>query len=202
MASKDITAANPQGKASLRTLIDIDASTPLLVRERNIPQWVSDYFTSLLVLSAKFSFKPVLNKEYYLYFHSNDWKLSLIEPQLWKNCPYTYFGKCKMHEDRVWSLEAKEDWQNSTQLKETIKNIRKDFFDLLNTDIPVVNSLPYYSSTLNYHQRVAANGLARSLKQSLQMKLGLEAGMAVSGKCIVKQMKNSSPEMINFLDRQ
>ena len=201
MTSKDITAANPQGKASISILNDIDASKPFQVKEKNTPQWLADYFTSLLVLSSKFSFKPVINKDYYLYIDSSECKLSLIEPRAWHNCPYTYFGKCRLHEDRTWSLEAKDNWQNNTQLKESINNMRKDFLYSLNTDTPIISTLPYYSSQLPYYQRIAANGLAKSLQQSLQLKLGLEASKTASGKIMIDKIKDTDTMLLGILNQ-
>ena len=52
-----------------------------------------------LISRAKYNFKPVLMKEYYLYKHNDDYTLCLISPEEWKdNCPY---GKCI---DRVRQL--------------------------------------------------------------------------------------------------
>ena len=46
-----------------------------------------------LVAQAKYNFKPVLMKEYYLYKHNeNDYTLCLISPEEWgDSCPY---GEC------------------------------------------------------------------------------------------------------------
>ena len=46
-----------------------------------------------LVAQAKYNFKPVLMKEYYLYKHNeNDYTLCLISPEAWGDgCPY---GAC------------------------------------------------------------------------------------------------------------
>jgi len=46
-----------------------------------------------LVAQAKYNFKPVLMKEYYLYKHNeNDYTLCLISPEEWGDgCPY---GEC------------------------------------------------------------------------------------------------------------
>ena len=104
MATKNINIANPQGKASLAILNDLHSFIPINVKSKDIPRWLTDLFTSLLVLSAKFSFKPVINKEYYMYFNDDEWQLSLIEPQAWKDCPYLFFATCQLHEDKSLSL--------------------------------------------------------------------------------------------------
>ena len=69
MAAKNTTIANPQGKASLAILSDLQNFSPVSVKRKDIPRWLTDFFTSILVLNAQFNFKPVVNKEYYIYFH-------------------------------------------------------------------------------------------------------------------------------------
>ncbi len=45
--------------------------------------FLRDYCISSLVLAAKFRFKPVLGKSYFLYVRDNDWMMSLIAPHEW-----------------------------------------------------------------------------------------------------------------------
>ena len=68
-----------------------------------------------LVAQAKYNFKPVLMKEYYLYKHNeNDYTLCLISPEEWGDgCPY---GECtaqvRQLGDSTWEeviLEETED---------------------------------------------------------------------------------------------
>ena len=78
MTAKDISLANPQGKASLALLDDLTQFKRYKIQQKNAPEWLADYFTSLLVVGASFNFKPILNKTYYLYLDNQQWKLSLI----------------------------------------------------------------------------------------------------------------------------
>ncbi|MFK7793790.1 MAG: hypothetical protein AB8B89_00435 [Gammaproteobacteria bacterium] len=199
MATKNISLANPQGKASIAILNDLQSFNPVNVKTKNIPRWLTDLFTSLLVLSAKFSFKPVINKEYYLYFDHDQLKLSLIEPHAWRDCPYIFFAACRLHEDKSWSIEPTNDWENNHYFLERINEMRQAFFDALNTNEPMINSLPYYAGHLPYHQRVAANGLAKSLRQSLKLELGTKYSKIICGKELINIMKNIGHSPLSLL---
>ena len=191
MPSKDITAANPQGKASIKLLNDLNSFRSNQAKPKEVPEWLADYFTSLLVLSASFSFKPVFNRPYYLYLDKQQWKLSLIEPSAWNDCPYIYFAECCMHEDSSWTLQPTDNWDSNPKLVCLIKTIKKEFFNLLNTEKPLVETLPYCIQHLPYYQRLAAFGLANSLKFSLQLKLGLDKSKSLNGKQLLEQAKGT-----------
>ncbi|MDW3094808.1 MAG: hypothetical protein R8G33_03960 [Gammaproteobacteria bacterium] len=196
MTAKNITIANPQGKASLAVFSDLQSFAPVNVHKKDIPRWLADFFTSLLVLSAKFSFKPITNREYYLYLDGSHWKLSLIEPDAWKNCPYIYFASCCLHEDKSWSISPLDQWEKNDLLLNRINEIKQEFYNTLNSDESVHSLLPYYESTLNYYQRLAANGLAKSLKQSLDLQLGLKISETTCGKQLINQTKFNKQSLL------
>jgi len=191
MYTKDITAPNPQGKGAITLLEDLNSSNVYKAVAKDIPHWLADYFTSLLVLSASFNFKPIMNKPYYLYLDNLEWKLSLIAPNEWSNCPYEYFAKCMLNQDRSWRLNPKDNWNENTKIKNYINSIKKEFLLSLNNDTPLVESLPYCAQHLPYYQRLAAFGLANSLKDSLQLALGYDESRCVSGKKFLKQVSHS-----------
>ena len=139
MSTKDISIVNPQGKASIAVLNDLHIFKPINIKKKEAPQWLTDYFTSLLVLSSKFSFKPIIDKEYYLYFDSSDWRLSLIEPQSWKDCPYLFFAACYMHEDKSWSIAPIDNWEKNIYLSERINEMKHEFFKSINNNIPIID---------------------------------------------------------------
>ncbi len=202
MISKDINAANPQGKGSLSLLDDLNSFKQYRAAAKDIPEWLADYFTSLFVLNASFGFKPVMNKPYYLYYDDNQWKLSLIEPDKWNNCPYVYFAKCILHEDRSWSLTPVDNWNDNQDLVTQVNLMKRDFFESLNSNKPIVESLPYFAEHLPYYRRLAAFGLANSLKQSLQLTLGHDESQEISARNILQQTKNSGSLKIEFqIDR-
>ena len=74
-------APNPQGKGLVGFLLDWNYSSPREVTAKPQAQVLADYFTSLLVLSAKFKFKPTFGKNYYLYWDETCLSLSLISPK-------------------------------------------------------------------------------------------------------------------------
>ena len=49
---------------------------------------------------------------------------------------------------------------------------------------------------LSYHQRVGANALARSLKQSLEMKFGKEKSLRLSGNIFVAELVNCNVPLL------
>ena len=192
MTRKDITLANPQGKASIALLDDLNTFKFNKAKEKNIPEWLADYFTSLLVLSASFNFKPIFNKTYYLYLNDQQWKLSLIEPQAWSNCPYVYFAECCMHEDRTWSIQPTINWQENTYVSKHIKAMKQEFYKTLSSQSSIIDSLPYFAKQLPYYRRLSAFGLANSLKDSLQLKLGAENTRKLKGRELLDKVKNNN----------
>ena len=187
MTAKDISLANPQGKASLALLDDLTQFKRYKIQQKNAPEWLADYFTSLLVVGASFNFKPILNKTYYLYLDNQQWKLSLIEPQIWQNCPYIYFAECCMYEDRTWSLQPINNWQDNPTLVKSITAIKTEFVNSLNNEAPILSTLPYFAMHLPYYQRLCAFALANSLKASLQLQLGHENSRRINGINLFKQ---------------
>ena len=201
MSTKDVSIANPQGKASIAVLNDLHIFKPINIKKKEAPQWLTDYFTSLLVLSSKFSFKPIINKEYYLYFDSSDWRLSLIEPQSWKDCPYLFFAACYMHEDKSWSIAPIDNWEKNIYLSERINEMKHEFFKSINNNIPIIDTLPYHAGHLPYYQRLAANALAKSLKQSLALSLGIEQSKNTCGKNLLEKFKNANNSTSGLLNQ-
>jgi len=199
MKHKDISIANPQGKASIAVLDDLHQFKPFNIRKKDAAQWLTDYFTSLLVLSSKFSFRPITNKNYYMYFDNNNWRLSLIEPQSWKNCPYIYFASCYMHDDKSWSISPVENWEKNISLREPLNAMKKEFINSLNNKTPIIDALPYFAGQLPYYQRLAAHALASSLKQSLELSLGFKQSKITCGKQLIEKFKNSTYSTISLL---
>lgn len=201
MKSKDITQPNPQGKASLALLDDLHQHRSYRAKAKPAPEWLADYFTSIFVLSASFQFKPVMNTPYYLYLDNHQWKLSLIEPQAWDNCPYTYFAKCQMHEDRSWSLHPVDNWENDPHLVDKITRMQREFFASLNTETPLLDGLPYYSTHLGYYQRLAAFGLANSLSHSLKLEFGDKQSSTINGRKMLENISHWDQLMLTSTDQ-
>ena len=197
MATKVQYLSNPQGKGNVCVLDDLHACKPSNVHSKSFHQWLADFFTSMLILSAKYSIKPIAGKDYYLYIKNNELKLSLIEPNAWKSFnPGIYFATCMLHQDMSWSIKPKQGWQKDPTLFSTIQNYQVAFLKGVNDEIPIVEKLPFFIEQLLYYQRLGANALARSLKQSLEIKLGKKESLLLSGKSVLEEINDLNPHLL------
>lgn len=186
MSSQIQKVSNPQGKGVVGVVDDLRSYTPARVKEKTSYQWLADYFTSTLVLGAKFGFKPVIGKAYYLYYKKQEWRLSLIEPQAWiTHDPGVYFAECMLSTDMSWSLVLSSGWQNHTQVVTAVNDLEQAFIQSVNDETPLVEKLPFYMQQLSYYQRLGANALARSLQLSLEIKMGKEECFFLSGNSLL-----------------
>ena len=160
---------NPQGKGLVGFLLDWAYSSPRNVVAKRAPQVMADYFTSLLVLSAGFKFKPVFNKDYYLYVDGGDWALSLVSPDEWNTEAKrrNFVGQCVLHDDATWSIEPSDNLGKEGPVAEALALFYEKFIDKLQSQSPLEDDLPFYEGTLPYYQRLFASALSRSLKGSL-----------------------------------
>jgi hypothetical protein len=155
---------NPEGKGQVGFLLDWEYSSPRSVVVKRPPQLLADYFTSLLVLSAAFKFKPVFGKAYYLYMDGAGWSLSLI-------------GECVLHADSTWSIEPSENLGKRGIVDEALARFYAGFISKLKSKQVLEESLPVYEAGLPYYQRLFAAALSRSLKGSMSLgdQLGISA---------------------------
>lgn len=165
--------ANPQGKGVVGVLVDLLAQRNANIEAKDYSQVLADYFTSSLIYIANYHFKPVIGVDYYLYLKEGTWLLSLIEPHTWKNRSYgDFFARCVLNEDRTWTMQTCDDWQQNITLKNAIEDLQHNFINALNSDEKFVDQLPFYQQQLNYYQRVGAYALACSLRWSLSKQYG------------------------------
>lgn len=165
--------ANPQGKGVVGVLVDLLAQRNANIEAKDYSQVLADYFTSSLIYIANYHFKPVIGVDYYLYLKEGTWLLSLIEPHAWKNRSYgDFFARCVLNEDRTWTMQTCDDWQQNITLKNAIEDLQHNFINALNSDEKFVDQLPFYQQQLNYYQRVGAYALACSLSWSLSEQYG------------------------------
>jgi hypothetical protein len=160
---------NPEGKGQVGFLLDWAYSTPRRVVAKRAPQLLADYFTSLLVLTAAFKFKPVFGKDYYLYVDGGEWSLSLISPEEWNDDSKrrAFVGKCVLHADSTWSIEPSANIGKGKTVDEALATFYEGFTDKLRSQRPLEDELPLYEANLPYYQRLFAAALSRSLKESL-----------------------------------
>lgn len=170
---------NPQGKGQTGFLLDWAYSSPRGVVAKPAPQLLADYFTSLLVLSASFKFKPVFGKRYYLYTEHDRWSLSLISPDEWNDDArrLAFVGTCVLHDDSTWSIEPSENIGKDGPVSERLATFYEGFVDKLRSKQALEEGLPIYETGLPYYQRLFAAALTRSLRASLSIgdQLGQDA---------------------------
>ena len=169
---------NPEGKGQVGFLLDWVHSTPSGVVAKHKPQLMADYFTSLLVLSAAFKFKPVFGKRYFLYAENRGWALSLIGPDEWNTTSrrQAFIGACVLHSDATWSIEPSDNIGKNGDIDAALAGFYDGFVDQLRSSQPLETSLPFYESNLPYWQRLYAAALSRSMSASISK--GEQQGIA------------------------
>ncbi len=173
------TGPNPQGKGQIGFLLDWAYSSPRGVVAKPAPQLLADYFTSLLVLSSAFKFKPVFGKDYYLYIDGDRWSLSLISPDEWNDDAHrrAFVGTCVLHDDSTWSIKPSDNIGRNGLVSEQLAAFYEGFIENLRSKQVLEDGLPVYEAGLPYYQRLFAAALSRSLRGSLSVgsQLGLDA---------------------------
>lgn len=162
-------APNPQGKGQVGFLQDWARSRPRSVVAKRPAQLLADYFTSLLVLSSAFSFKPVVGQTYYLYLAAGRWKLSLVSPDEWNDelKRLQFVGACSLHDDLTWSIEPSDNLGRPGPIAEALATVYEGFVERLNSKTSLEAGLPEYEGRLPYYQRLFASALGQSLRGSL-----------------------------------
>lgn len=165
-----MTTSNPQGKGLVPILEAWHGAQARQVVAKPARQVLSDYFTSLLVLSAEFQFKPCLGVSYHLYWCEPKWQLSLIAPQEWgKKMPGEYLGQCCLRDDMTWQLQPSKSIGETPALLDALQRFHEGFRAMLNDDAPLEDKLPFFVSKLPYYRLLFSAGLASSLSKSISM---------------------------------
>lgn len=157
---------NPQGKG-----------TDLLVnhwypkfgpKRKNLSEIITDYYCSLLVLSARMPFKPVIGQDYYLYIWHEELRISLIEPEkLAGKTHIDFICGCHLQPDLTWALNVNPDVELTEGAKQYLATFTDGITEHLNSDKLLVELFPTYAAHLPYYARLFASGLSKSLTQSL-----------------------------------
>jgi hypothetical protein len=159
---------NPQGKGVVPLLADWQSTRPARVEAKTPAHLLLDWFASMLVLSAEFSFKPVAGQCYYLYLREGNWHLSLISPEEWGerrigDC----LGRCRLRHDMTWQIEADDEPAELSALRAQLATLLEAFLSDLDCDAAAETRLPGYTRNLPYYRRLLATGLGTSLRESL-----------------------------------
>ena len=161
--------ANPQGKGT-DLLVNHWYPQPVLA-EKPAKQIVIDYFSSSLVLSASFSFKPVVNKNYHLYWWNEELRMSLIEPEKLLRKSVSFIGSCSLKEDLTWNITFHHTL--STAARHHLQAFYEGFEQHMQSGRPLSELFPSFIDSLPYYRRLFASGLSKSLGISLAH-LGLQ----------------------------
>ena len=165
---------NPQGKANLVLLNDLQALRHAKVPAKTLRHVMVDYLTGLLVLSAEFNFRPVPGQIYHLYFRHGRWQLSLISPDEWRDSRRdTCVAQCELRHDATWAVLPVTGLEERDDVVNGLETLWRDFQARVISTPTVADGLPHHETTLPYYRRVLASGLARSLQRSLE-RLGLQ----------------------------
>ena len=162
------TDGNPEGKGYIGFLKDWEDTEPKGVVAKPSRQVLAEFFTSMLVLSSKFKYQPVVGNRNYLYWIDGDWSMSLIAPGEWSDeRRAAYAGACVLQPDMTWTIEPSEHLASENPVSEAVAQFYEAFANMLNTDLTLEEVLPTYVAKLPYYQRLHASALSRSLRATL-----------------------------------
>ena len=162
--------ANPQGKGSVGFLLDWARTEPRGVVAKPRRQLLAEFFTSMLVLSAQFKFRPAVGVPAYLYWIDGVWSLSLIGPEQWSERRQAGFaGTCVLHPDMTWTIEPSPLLGGDNPVADAIARFYSAFAEKLDTDLTLEEVLPFYVGKLPYYQRLHASALSRSIRAAVTL---------------------------------
>jgi len=174
---------NPQGKGAVPVLDALNALKPFRPGEKSAEQILREFCLSTLVLSARFDFRVVPGKPYYLYRVNSDWRLSLIAPKEWgARCPGPCVAQCQLQPDMTWDLLLDSAVAQDATLLAALEQHLEGFINRISEVGKLEEALPIYESQLPYQQRLMATALSSSLQVSL-----LVSGLAgSSGRALLR----------------
>jgi len=181
---------NPEGKGLNGILLDWYQSKPRGVIAKPSRQLLAEFFTSMLVLSAIFKFRPVVGAANHLYWINGEWSLSLIAPDEWSDERRAgYAGTCVLQRDMTWTIAPSDLLAGDNSVSDAIGRFYDAFAEMLDTDLTLEEILPFCVSRIPYYQRLYANALSRSMHAA--MILGDQASTSCRQWCILlPQLKN------------
>jgi hypothetical protein len=165
-----VRPGNPDGKGLNGFLLDWYRSEPHGVVAKSQRQVLAEYFTSMLVLSASFKYKPSVGVVNYLYLVDGNWSLSLIAPHEWSAERRTGFvGRCVLQRDMTWTIEPSDDLAEKPAVSEAIARFYDAFAETLDSNLTLEEILPFYVGRMPYYQRLYASALSRSIRAAVTL---------------------------------
>lgn len=162
------TKGNPEGKGLNGFLLDWYQTAPKGVMAKPQRQVLAEFFTSMLVLSAAFKYRPAVGTANYLYWLNGEWCLSLIAPHEWSDQKRASFaGTCILQRDMTWTIVPSELLGEDNPVSDAIGRFYDAFAEMLDTDLTLEEVLPFYVGKLRYYQRLYASALSRSVRAAV-----------------------------------
>ena len=161
---------NPQGKGAVGFLLDWEQSEPKGVVAKPQRQVLAELFTSMLVLSANFKFRPAMGVTSYLYWINGEWSLSLIAPDEWSDDRRAGFaGACALQRDMTWTIVPSDLLAEENPVSDALGRFYGGFAAMLDTDLTLEEILPFYVGKLTYYPRLYASALSRSIRAAVTL---------------------------------
>ena len=162
------TNGNPEGKGLSGFLLDWYRTEPRGVVIKPRRQVLAEFFTSMLVLSARFKYRPAVGVDNYLYCIDGEWLLSLIAPAQWSARHRAGFaGTCVLHADMTWTIEPSDIVGKDNAVTDAIARFYDAFAETLDADLTLEEILPFYVRRMPYWQRLHASAMSRSLRATV-----------------------------------
>lgn len=162
------TDGNPEGKGLNGFLLDWYRTEPRGVAIKPQRQVLAEFFTSMLILSARFKYKPAIGVTNYLYCIDGEWSLSLVAPEEWSEERRDGFaGTCILHADMTWTITPSEQVGEDNDVTAAIARFYDAFVETLDNDLTLEDILPFYVRRMPYWQRLHASALSRSIRGTI-----------------------------------
>ena len=186
-------AINRDGKGLNGFLLDWYKSEPRGIVAKPRRQVLAELFTSMLVLSASFKFRPAVGVATYLYWIHDEWSLSLIAPHEWSDQRRAGFaGRCELQRDMTWTITPSGLLAEDNPVSDAVGQFFDTFARTLDSDLELEEILPFYVARLPYYQRLYASALSRSVRATVI--LGAQAGTSCrQWGLLLPQLKNVLP---------
>lgn len=164
------TGGNPEGKGLNGFLLDWYQTAPRRAVAKPGRQILAELFTSMLVLSAQFKYRPAVRAANYLYWINGAWSISLISPEEWSDERRAGFaGTCVLQDDMTWTISPSDLLAGDNAVSDAMGRFYEAFAETLDTDLSLEEILPYYVARLPYYQRLHASALSRSLHTTVAL---------------------------------
>ncbi len=163
-----VKPVNLDGKGVNGFMLDWYQTEPRAVVAKPRQQILAEFFTSMLILSAQFKYKPAVSIDNYLYWIDGAWSLSLIAPEQWsKKRQAGFVGTCVLQTDMTWTIDPSEQLLQDGPLAAAVGRSFDAFAESLDTDLTLEEILPFYVQRLPYWQRLHASALSRSIRAAV-----------------------------------